>query len=472
MKGVFSVGRGRYVGFVLVIITILLSCKKTSSLSPDTDIPDTTITGTPPKEDPTPTDPVGSDPSILYFEASGNRQLVIDGSKFKYDCETSIRIKAGNYSSITIRNINAGAGCPISISNDGGNVVLAGTRSALTLANLDGVVITGDIKGGDNKGFIFKDNDYRAIILQDAISNLTLSNMSFSNVKDYVIFYDNRLNYTGQQGSYSDNLKIQKMDCVGTGQFIQFNGGINGGSLVGVYKNLEISYINYRDSPRGGNIFYINNALDYDIHHNVIDNVNTDNNNHNGIFHVIGNGKFHNNFVSNHQGNSIRAWAVSIGNTPKDILIYNNIVVNSRKYSAFEVQAFSNMMVGGQTTYANVKVFNNTCGNLNLSRDAFPAAVVDIYGLLGGQCEVFNNLGYNFPVRSPKSDIWHPLGNTKIIGSDNLYFNSLDQAGLVAESFKLNNGSPAKGSGMATLVDNDFYGIHRDGNSPSIGAVE
>ena len=191
------------------------------------------------------------------------------------------------------------------------------------------------------------------------------------------------------------------------------------------------------------------------------------------MFHLIGNGRFHNNLINTHQGNSIRAWTVSLGSSPQDVLIYNNIVYNSRKYSAFEVQGFTAYRVDGQTTYANAKIFNNTCGSLNTSRDNFPASVVDVYGLVGGTCEVFNNLGYDFPVRSTHSDIWHPLGDTRISGSNNLYFDLFSQVGFTdATSFKLNSASAAKNKGKGTLAETDFYGNTRHAANPSIGAVE
>src|SRR5690606_20300681 len=104
------------------------------------------------------------------------------------------------------------------------------------------------------------------------------------------------------------------------------------------------------------------------------------------------NGEFHNNYISNFQGNSLRARPFSFGSTVKELLIYNNIVINSRKYSAFEVQTFDNEdLIGRVNTFANIKVFNNTCGNLNLSSDWY-GVVLDAYNISGGKCEVFNNL--------------------------------------------------------------------------------
>src|SRR5690606_33274857 len=127
---------------------------------------------------------------------------------------------------------------------------------------------------------------------------------------------------------------LRQLDCEQTGPFFGGAGSVDGG-IRGLIRNFEIAYLNFRNAPDVGSVVWMGNVEDYNIHHNHIDNINTKNNNHNGIFLMTGNGKFHNNIVRNHQGNAIRAFGHSIGDTPKEILIYNNIVYNSRKYSAF-----------------------------------------------------------------------------------------------------------------------------------------
>jgi hypothetical protein len=391
-------------------------------------------------------------------------------------CNTTIKIKSGNYAGITIQNINAASGCRITITNDGGAVVLSGTRTEMNLSNLNGVTITGDISNGNAKGFQFKDNSYRAIIFQNKINNVTISNMSFSNVTDYVISYMNNTVYTGA-GTSADNIKILKMDVVRSGRFIHFEptrGGSQNGNFVGVFKNLEIANVNYSEAPRGENIIWVVNAVDFNIHHNKITNVNSAISNHSGLFHIQGNGRFHNNFISNHHGNAIRAWIYSIGTTPKEMLIYNNIVIDGRKYSAFEIQTMNHHIIAGKSTYANAKVFNNTVGNLNTTKDSFAGTILDVYTTKGGAVEVFNNLGYNFPVRSYHSDIWNPLGGSQVKGYNNLYVSNASAAGLVdQQQFKLNGTSPAKNKGAATnLITTDYHGNRRNAANPSIGAVE
>jgi len=106
---------------------------------------------------------------------------------------------------------------------------------------------------------------------------------------------------------------------------------------------------------------------------------------------------------------------------------------------------------------------------MNTSRD-WDGAVVDIYSLKGGKCEVFNNLAFDFP----KADvIWTIQNDTAPTGSNNLYFNSSTDAGLAdVTQFKLTQASKAKHAGRSTtLTTKDIYGNQR-ANPPSVGAVE
>lgn len=74
----------------------------------------------------------------------------------------------------------------------------------------------------------------------------------------------------------------------------------------------------------------------------------------------------------------IRAWAFSRGNSSSTIEIYNNIAYNSRKYGAFEIQGFDRYIIPGKTTIANAKVYNNTVGKMNTSKD-WEGVILDLY---------------------------------------------------------------------------------------------
>jgi hypothetical protein len=292
------------------------------------------------------------------------------------------------------------------------------------------LTISGDGTLGIDKGFVSRDNlYYHSIILNTASQNLTIQNFSFSNIGNVVIYNVGTNVYTpGQTASYTQNLKILNNTCTNTSTFMQLGGDVIGGVITGLVKNLEIANLNFSNSNCGIVVFAAN-ADNYDIHNNTITDINQTNNNHNGIFQIKGSGSFHHNLVKNHQGNAIRAWIRSFGTVPQDVLIYNNVVVNSRKYSAFEVQSFANEISPGVTTYANAKIYDNTCGNLNLSKDWY-GVIVDVYDLFGGTCNVYDNVGFNFPAPNPNSYIVNQQASTTPVLTNNVYFTTAQDAGV------------------------------------------
>lgn len=431
-------------------------------------------------EDPTGNDPDNpggepnpADPQTIVLAGDANGNLVIDGTQKQYDCNTTLAIKGGQYNRIEIRNLHGQAGCPIRIENQG-LVELVGYRKNLSISNIYHVVISGDGTQGLSNGFLFRDNEYRAVEISGDINYFTLQHAEFRNVANYVISYNDKKVYNGSASSYSQKLKFTRLKATNTGPFINFAGGVEGSDIVGLIRGLEISHIQVSNSPRPRNVVYVGMVEDYDIHDNVFSNINAQNDDHNAMFHIRGNGKFYNNHISNHQGNAIRAWAVSVGTTPKEIHIFNNIVVNSRKYSAFEVQSFERIIVPGKTTYANASVYHNTCGNLNMSKDWY-GVVLDAYRMFGGKVDVFNNLAFNFPAPAPTNTIVSgmSIGAENLNERNNLYFPSSKAAGILDEKgFKLATSSKAYQGGLANKLSVDFYKNQRNSNAPSVGAVE
>lgn len=418
-----------------------------------------------------PYNPIGNNESSynkIYNVGSGAGDLVIDGNSYSFDGNTLFRIKGGKYNSIRIANID-GRSNLITIQNDG---LVEMVNAEMRLENLNNVKISGDGTSSIDKGFLFRDNSYRAIQVNGVINNFTLQHISFKNIKDYVFTYKYQKIYDGSLGSYSRNLKFLNINCDNTSTFFAGDGGVSG-QIVGLIKGVEIAYLNFKNSAQVGSVVYFGNVEDADIHNNLVDNVNTANDNHNGIFMLKGNGKFYNNFIKNHQGNSIRAWIFSVGNTPKKILIYNNIIIGSRKYSAFEVQAFREDITPGNSTYANAEIFNNTVGNINTSRQ-WQGNVVDVYSLQGGYCNVFNNLAFN--LNNQDSDNIYIAGQQSDLKAkefNNLYFSTSKGVGFVDEiSFRLSSQSKAKSKGNPdNLVVKDFFNNTRS-SPPSVGAVE
>lgn len=271
---------------------------------------------------------------------TGSGVLNIDGKVLGVKCNDVIKVKAGTYTNINISNINSG--CPITVQNDG-QVQIAGSDDQMILTNVGDLLLSGAGTTGLSRGFILRDNTaHRSIIIKGVTHDLTIQNFSFKNGGDYTIYMDNStvVYNASSAATYSSNIKLLNNDCVNTQTFFQAPGGVTNGVVTGVLKGLEVAYLNFSVS-NCGNVVNVGFADDYNCHHNTINNINTTNNTHNGIFSMSGNGQFHHNLVTNHQGNAIRAWAMSLGTTPKEVLIYNNTVVNSRKYSGFECQGFA-----------------------------------------------------------------------------------------------------------------------------------
>src|SRR5690606_4195055 len=148
---------------------------------------------------------------------------------------------------------------------------------------------------------------------------------------------------------------------------------------------------------------------------------------HNGIFFIQGNGHFHHNKLINYQGNAIRLWPYSRGSEPKTVEIHHNICYNTRKYGAFEIQAFERNIVPGKTTFVNAKVYNNTVGKMNTSRD-WDGQILDLYSMQGGTLEYYNNLGFELYSEQNITDMIH-MGGPKITkNSGNIYKNQWSDA--------------------------------------------
>lgn len=449
-----------------MVILWLPACKKQAVIDEVKTTPEVVVPVVPKDPDPTPNTPTYAQ---TYEIGTGSGDLSINGSAYSFNGNTLFKIKGGKYKSIKIANIDGGINL-VTIQNDG---LVEMVNAEMRLENLNNVTITGNGTAGIEKGFIFSDNNYRSIQVDGSLDNFTLQYFSFKNIRDYVFTYKYQKLYDGTEKSYSKNLKFLNIDCDNTGTLIAGDGSISSGKPLGLLKNVEVAFVNFKNSPSVGTIVYFGNVENYDIHDNVVNNINTNNDNHNGIFMIKGNGKFHNNYISNHQGNAIRAWCFTLGSTPKNVLIYNNIVLNSRKYSPFEVQSFDDYLFSGISTFVNAKVFNNTCGNINLSK-SWQGNVVDVYSLKGGTCDVYNNLAYNLNNESTdKAYIAGQQSGLTPVESNNLYYKTSREAGIIDEaSSKISGSSPAKNKGKYdSFLITDYYGSTRS-STPSIGAVE
>src|SRR5690606_8463336 len=143
----------RLLPVLLCLVCFFLSCDKnvipspiaeeeSDSPSPDSDVPEQKLR--------------------LTGDSSG--KLIIDGEAGQYDCKITIAIQAGQYNSVVIRNLHGSAGCPFRIENEG-LVEFVGDRKTMAIANVSHLIVSGDGTKALQKGFIFRDNNYRAVEL-------------------------------------------------------------------------------------------------------------------------------------------------------------------------------------------------------------------------------------------------------------------------------------------------------------------
>ncbi len=410
-----------------LLLSFSIACKKSTPLI-DEDNKEIPAQPAPPIDTPTP--PVTTQPdadATVYKFGRGTGNLVIDGSTFNVANKAIVKIEAGTYTAITITNFKGTEANPVYVKNDGQVNITQG----MFTDNLVNVVIAGDNNPEITYGFNFSNISYRAIQLNGKMNGVTLKNMSFKNVDDYVISSkeNSERPYTGTADSRVERFKI--LNCVfdDAGQ-ISLGGDLSkeSGKDSGFFKDVEIAYNEFKNT-NVGSVCSFTNVQDYNIHHNTVNNINPTNNMHNGVFFMQGNGIFHDNKLTNYQGNAIRMWLYSRGNSPATNEIYNNICYNTRKYGAFELQAFDRNMISGKSTYANAKVYNNTAGQMNVNKD-WEGQMLDLYNTYG-TLEYYNNLGfdlYSSNKDKPISNMINNMSDTKIIVESNNKYVSRDNA--------------------------------------------
>lgn len=407
--------------FISALLTALASCKRLDEGLKKTII-DTLANDATLKLDELPADSVPFD-AVVYNVGTGTGDLVINGSQYDRAKNTFVRIKAGSYKTITIKNFMANFGKRIFIKNHDGEVRIS---EALYTNNLENVTISGNNVTGVKYGIKFENIQYRAITMANRINGVTLRNLCFNNVADRAISGTDSngpgLKYLGTQETKTTEFKVLACSFNNAGP-ISFGGNLNKEQQEdnGFFEDVEIAFNEFKNSPYVGSVCYFSNVANFSIHHNTVTNINQNNNNHNGIFWMQGNGTFHHNKLLAYQGNAIRMWIFSRGKNPATVKIYNNICHNSRKYGAFELQAFDRQFVKGKTTFANAKVYNNTVGRMNTSGD-WEGQILDLYHI-GGSVEFCNNLGFNLIAHNkPLSNMVNNMSGSDIkFEKDNKY---------------------------------------------------
>jgi len=358
--------------------------------------------------------------AVEEFSSMGEGSGILRLGKLSHQ---RIKIKPGIYEYINITSANH-------VRIDARGVILKGGKV--------------DVEDGLNDvefwGLRIEDQKLRAFEIMGFSNNVYLHDMEFENIGDIVINYQYHGIYDGTPASASKNFRLERLQAKNVGRFVNIDGGFKSEGIMNLMLNFKMSNCRIVDSPDLGSVLWIAAAQDFDIHHNYVNHVNyhfpdpnAPNGYHNGMWHVVGNGAFHDNIVTNHQGNAIRCWAVSYGSEMKTVRIYNNKVWNSRKYSAFEVQATPEIQeylvkYPKRVRPVRTKVYNNTAGKLNVAGD-WEGQLLDLYNTMG-PVEYYRNLGFQLVrVGQATTDMinYNGSGTTmKIYG--NVYQKSASQA--------------------------------------------
>ncbi|RZJ64574.1 MAG: hypothetical protein EOO47_26925 [Flavobacterium sp.] len=336
---------------------------------------------------------------------TGSGALVI-----KNESDKNFRIKPGTYTYFQFENIT---NCNI----DAYDVKITGGNVSLTNVNTLSL-----------NGLAIENSTYRAFNIYNKANDLILKDITLNNIGDVAMVFHINKKYDGTADSYSKNIQLINIKANNVGTFFAANGGHTNDGYTGLIKNFKMSGCTITNSPLLSDGVFLGAAEDYEFSNNVIDNVNSQQGNHNGIFHVVGNGKIFDNKCTNHQGNMVRAWLCSF---TKDgtVEIYNNVVWNSTRYGAFELQVPPFMKALASFKPATIaKVYNNTAGKLNTGQPKyFEGRLLDLYDTYG-IVEVNNNLLFNNVDETIINKMYTLKLTTLTKESDNIYKNTANEA--------------------------------------------
>ncbi|MCC8426634.1 hypothetical protein [Mucilaginibacter sp. UR6-11] len=423
----------------------------------------------------------------IYNVGTGSGDLIIDGDAAEYIDNALIIIAPGVYGSININNLHPATKITIKNGNgvvamDGGNYT-GGNKNmyaGLNYRNCSNVVISGNGSVGEY-GFDIHDNFYRSTTIAGKNKNVTLQYCSYERIGDSPIFiYSSNTAWDGTDNTINNrDLKFlhNKFEfCQGT---TQLGGTVTTMEVNDLTKGIEFGYNEWINCDAG--ILVFAGAADgMQLHDNVFKNINQTNNNDNGFFLIVGNGDFYRNYANSYQGHMIRLWSLSFGTTPADCLICDNISIGSRKYSPFEWQSTEglNVKAAPNTTYVNIKLCNNTAGNLNYEQHPeFGACLADNYSMpAGSKLEVYNNLLYKtFTATGIPNRIFQFSDvelEARAVVNKNTYYSKNTAAGFDETTLKLLSNSPAKNAGLKghLISPVDYHKLPFNLSKPSIGA--
>jgi len=393
--------------------------------------------------------------------------------------DDTVMINPGKYKNMTFKNITASPGHRIYIMNSG--QVEFNDPQPSWFSNLTNVDIRGDGTPGIDFGFYMHDL-IRAIYIDGSMSGVSFSYIKMLNIADYSIFlYNPSLYYDGTNNANSlfydlKFLHISAYNIMTTFLQVGVYTTILDDGLRNMIRKLEVGYctVDYTDQE---DVLHLNKVVNANIHHNRFSHLGKNDFRHTGIIYLYGNGDVHHNYISDYWGSGLRAHGFSL-DAVGAVNVYNNVMVNSRKYSAIEAQITpADMAYSSYLHYCNYKIYNNTFGNL--SAYDWSCSMVDTYDAMGGTIEIKNNLGFNIQRDKPYNPAWNfiyqQLNVTVPDTSNNLYARTFAELGLKEDtSCFLDISSPAIDKGKTiSMVNDDIDGVLRPQSAAyDIGARE
>lgn len=426
--------------------------------------------------------PVSWGKTVLVGGAGGSLEYPDAQTALQVGPGDTIGVRAGTYTGFHFGKLRGTAQAKILIVNHGGVVEITGSCSSCSSHLTDAVQarLSGTGQAGVEYGFWFHDIPYRALQLNGNLDSTSIDHCRFENVKDLVVRINANRKYDGTPATMIQGMKFSHLFVKNSSAAIDWGDYNAASDLVGVGRDIEI-FDNIVDSSQQGTGFRLNKVFDANIHHNTITRMGLGlTSTHPGTIMLRGDGRVHHNHIRDVWGVCSRNFGCGLNRTGK-VDVYNNLFVGSRKYSAIEANSlFSDTTTRSNSPFvanADYRFYNNTIGNQQAAD--FTAAMVDVYTLLGGRCEIKNNLGFHIAMDkpyNPNANYVYSLQNPNPPDTArNLYRPHHADLGLEDTlQLRLLSGSVAIDKGLELdLVTDDFSGIARPkGSATDIGARE
>jgi hypothetical protein len=286
----------------------------------------------------------------------------------------------------------------------------------------------------DLSGVQFTTKNMPAMELKGDCSGLILDGANFKDANIGVSYRGDDVPF----GTIVKGLQLLNFKAVNSGALLTAGGSLTNKGFSFVLQDLVVKGFSFLDSAKAGNVVWAQALDGFDISDGIIDNINTEVNNHNGILMLAGNGRLSNVRCTNHQGDLMRIVPMQVVGTGKKVIAESNFIRGSRKYGAFEVQVYQDNINTGKFLPADVLIQNNAAGKLNSMKN-WAGKLIDLYDTYGN-IEILNNVGWEmYHDGKPMTSIvnYESVSSaTTVIEKGNIYFATEQDAVANAPALK------------------------------------